>query len=558
MLGISPPNFTNQVSYDVSQNTLVVIPLGTAVNRAMLDALQDSPLDPQDHRDFSYIVFDTGTSKSTLVFPNPTPQQTKASVLSTTQKVGRNLPSPIFLDRTLVHTASSQKYFPVPNGVAINELFNFNGIKIQIVAPKFGLYFPQFEAQGTLGGPIREGSGGLNAPATSADAISALGHVFSFLTRTITQPLKSLFGSHISEDEQPVDGSKAQVAFQFKSDKPKLRVTEFNAKDYGCLIAVNGLAYNVNPPPTSTWFWQKDLGFVNETVLSLNLDQNNEFSVETEDTTRTLEGPIFTGTDCTFDIGKTYIDIANEDEDFLATIERFSTPGVQFIHLFPGQFAPVTMTWLNQADWSDDTKNGYDFLYQILMQNTAFYRTNLLYGMVPGLKTSFYDTKNGGVPRSVQFPDWNLTQCENITLPTGQTVTVEHPEFLDPTGSYGLTSSQMNTWCQAQENCSDPVVSATCSPGGGSCQIRDPEDVHCESLGQDECKENPFCVPTIEIEDKVGVRLGNFVLSSAYEMSLDGSTAWQSFCRPITRKIAVTAQNADELFQKGKNSFAKM
>ena len=54
------------------------------------------------------------------------------------------------------------------------------------------------------------------------------------------------------------------------------------------------------------------------------------------------------------------------------TIERFSTPGVQFIHLFPGQFAPVTITWLNQADWSDDTKNGYDFLHQILMQNTAF------------------------------------------------------------------------------------------------------------------------------------------------------------------------------------------
>ena len=48
--------------------------------------------------------------------------------------------------------------------------------------------------------------------------------------------------------------------------------------------------------------WQKNLGFVNETVLSLNLDQNNEFSVETEDTNRTLEGPIFTGTNSTFDI----------------------------------------------------------------------------------------------------------------------------------------------------------------------------------------------------------------------------------------------------------------
>ena len=256
VLGISPPDFTNQVSYDVSQNTLVVVPLGTAVNRAMLDALQDSPLDPQDHRDFSYIVYDTGTSKSTLVFPNPTSQQTKASVLSTTQKVSRNLPSPIFLDRTLVHTASSQKYFPVPNGVAINELFNFNGIKIQIVVPRNGLYYPQFEAQGTLGGPITEGGGGLNEPPTSSNAISAFGHVFSFLTRTMTQSLRSAFGIHISEDEQPVDGSKAQVAFQFKSDKPKLRVTEFNAKDYGCLIAVNGLAYNVNPP-ASTWFGKR-------------------------------------------------------------------------------------------------------------------------------------------------------------------------------------------------------------------------------------------------------------------------------------------------------------
>ena len=59
-------------------------------------------------------------------------------------------------------------------------------------------------------------------------------------------------------------------------------MTEFNAKDYGCLIAVNGLAKNVIRRQRQRGFGKRTW-FVNETVQA-NLDQNNEFSVETEDT----------------------------------------------------------------------------------------------------------------------------------------------------------------------------------------------------------------------------------------------------------------------------------
>ena len=132
-----------------------------------------------------------------------------------------------------------------------------------------------------------------------------------------------------------------------------------------------------------------------------------------------------------------------------------------------------------------------------MMQNKIYYRTNLLEGLQPGIKTAFYDTGNGEETRSVIFPRWDLPQCENVTVlghpQSGPLqVTVEKPSMVNPVGSEGLTQAQLDTWCGQQLDCSSLLVQASCTAAGGLCVGLAPEAFNCESLNSTLCVQNPF------------------------------------------------------------------
>ncbi len=333
-----------------------------------------------------------------------------------------------------------------------------------------------------------------------------------------------------------------------------LKFQEFSTREYDLFVSANSMDL-----PTNNYQRLATWAYHNKTFIEV--DNSSQYDNNTQ--TLTVNGetipvvlPIFFGTESSYPIAATYFGGTYGDALTQIASELDGLPDKSYLYLHHGPFAPVIV----RDDSGKQPSNEQPYLQKLLAQATAYYRTNLIFSLDPGLATAFYDTKNGGEPRSIMFPRWDLQQCENVSVlgvsDQKKIVTAERPDLVDPKSPFGLTRAQLDSWC-ATQNCTSTVPSATCVSSGGGCTGRDASDIHCEELisaedpeNSKDCLANPYCTITLELEDKVGVRLNDFVLVSSEEQQIAGG--WQYYCRPFTQKIELNFANANDLFKQNK------
>ena len=501
--GLAPPG-TQQSSLE-SADVLLSLPLHTELEQDMVEALAaDSSI--------GYFHFADSKDNALLApekFLGSTAKAARAQLLTAIQLIRRDLPEPMFLDTLLTHVS--------PNQVQGGEPFISLGLT-------------------ELG------------PGFSGYRVRPASHHLGFVKMSYINPKHQVSGtSNLPVVTFPVPQTRA------------IQVTHvpFEDTDFDKLVGINtSEIYSKSGMKNATWvWWNKEFktGFTD-----VEYDQENSSITIDGEVFENVSSPVLFGLDPTL-VLKEFLMSPDLDLKSLETL-AISNNDDAFLMFFAGPHIPVvrqlTLTDGKGKDLDPSATYPDTFLLALLSQATAYYRTNLVYGLRPGLGTAFYDTKNGGVSRSVLFNQWGLQQCENITIYDGNEAesirTVEKALYVDPKSETGLTQAQLDSYCKKQPNCTDLIVAASCAVNGSLCMGLAIEDFNCKSLDKDDCYKNPFCTLTTELEDKVGIRLGNLVIVSEEEQGLDGSGGWKTYCRAFTRKVELNARNAEAFFQAGK------